>query len=105
MVTVSSLDKISTVGKLSDCLAISQSSSSRDSKVDLDGEDGTVGRQRLLSRSVNQNPNMRSDMYLDSTNCKVDRHLVGVIGAQNESSLFSSSLSELVNHKCTLFYH
>ena len=104
MVTVSSLDKISAVGKLSDCLAISQSSASRDNQADLGGEDGNVGMQGLFSRSVNQNPKVRSDMYFDSTNCKVDRHLVGVIGAKNESSLFSSSLSELVNHKSKLLY-
>ncbi|KAK9668983.1 hypothetical protein RND81_13G100700 [Saponaria officinalis] len=46
---------------------------------------------------------MRSDVYLDSTSYKVDnQHHVGVIGAQHESSLFSSSLSDLVHHKLRL---
>ncbi|KAL9243364.1 hypothetical protein vseg_017259 [Gypsophila vaccaria] len=46
---------------------------------------------------------MRSDVYLDSTSYKADnRHHVGVIGAQHESSLFSSSLSDLVHHKLRL---
>lgn len=102
MVTVSSLDKISTVGKLSDCLAISQSSMARDHKADVGGEDGNPGIPRVLSRSVNQNLKVRSDMYLDPTSRNVDRHFVGVIGPQNESSLFSSSLSDLVHHKMKL---
>ncbi|KAL2935604.1 Protein MEI2-like 4 [Bienertia sinuspersici] len=100
MVTLSSLEKISAVGKLSDCLAMSQSSVPRDQKVDVVGEDGNVvGVNRSLSKSVNPNKTMRPDVYLDSAYYKGDRHLVGVVGAQNESSLFSSSLSELVNHK------
>lgn len=105
MVTLSSLEKISAVGKLSDCLAMSQSSVPRDQKVDVVGEDGNIGVHRTLSRSMNPNKTMRPDMYLDSAYCNGDRHIVGVVGAQNESSLFSSSLSELVNHKrkCLLY--
>lgn len=102
MVTLSSLEKISAVGKLSDCLAMSQSPVPREQKVDVVGEDGNNGVHRALSRSMNQNKTMRPDVYFDSTYCKGDRHLVGVVGAQNESSLFSSSLSELVNHKLRL---
>lgn len=102
MVTLSSLEKISAVGKLSDCLAMSQSSVPRDQKVDVVGEDGNIGVHRMLSRSMNPNKTMRPDMYLDSAYCNGDRHIVGVVGAQNESSLFSSSLSELVNHKLRL---
>uniref|UniRef100_A0A803ND93 Mei2-like C-terminal RNA recognition motif domain-containing protein n=1 Tax=Chenopodium quinoa TaxID=63459 RepID=A0A803ND93_CHEQI len=102
MVTLSSLEKISAVGKLSDCLAMSQSPVPREQKIDVVGEDGNIGVHRALSRSMNQNKMTRPDVYFDSTYYKGDRHLVGVVGAQNESSLFSSSLSELVNHKLRL---
>ncbi|KAK9748240.1 hypothetical protein RND81_02G045200 [Saponaria officinalis] len=103
MVTLPPLEKISAVGKLSDCLANSQPSVGREQKVDIVGEDGSVGVHRMLSKSVNQNMTMRSDMYFDPTSYKADnKPVVGVIGAQNESSLFSSSLSDLVNHKMRL---
>ncbi|KAK9684355.1 hypothetical protein RND81_10G204400 [Saponaria officinalis] len=64
------------------------------------GEDGSIGVQ---PRPVNLNKTMRSDLYLDSTCYRADnRHVVGVVGAQKESSLFSSSLSDLVHHKLRL---
>ena len=90
MVTLSSLEKNPAVGKLSDCLVMSQSSVSREHKVNVVGEEGNInlGVHRSVSRSVNQ-IKTRSDMYIDS---------IGVVGAQNESSLFSSSLSDLFNH-------
>ncbi|KAH9623702.1 hypothetical protein KSS87_013416 [Heliosperma pusillum] len=67
------------------------------------GEDGYVGVYRTQLRSVNQSKTVHPDVYLDST-CYVanNRHLAGVIAAQNESSLFSSSLSDLVHHKLRL---
>lgn len=101
MVTLSSLEKISAVGKLSDCLVMSQSSVARDQKIDVVGEDGnnSISVHRGLSRSVNQNKPIRAEMYLDSPYTNGDRNLVGVVGAQNESSLFSSSLSDLFNQK------
>ncbi|XP_057516597.1 protein MEI2-like 1 isoform X2 [Amaranthus tricolor] len=94
MVTLSSLEKNPAVGKLSDCLVMSQSSVSREHKVNVVGEEGNInlGVHRSVSRSVNQ-IKTRSDMYIDS---------IGVVGAQNESSLFSSSLSDLFNHNLTL---
>ncbi|KAL9239397.1 hypothetical protein vseg_013727 [Gypsophila vaccaria] len=103
MVTLPPLEKISAVGKLSNCLANSQPSAGRDQQVDMVGEDGGIGVHRGLSKSVNQDITMRSDMYLDPTHYKADnKPVVGVIGTQNESSLFSSSLSDLVNHKLRL---
>ncbi|KAH9615770.1 hypothetical protein KSS87_012345 [Heliosperma pusillum] len=103
MVTVSPLEKLSAVGKLSDCLAISQPSVGRDQKADIVGESGSIGVHRTLSRSVNHNKAMPSDMYFDSACYKADNNqVVGVNGAQNESSLFSSSLSDLVHHKLRL---
>ncbi|KAL9231563.1 hypothetical protein vseg_006779 [Gypsophila vaccaria] len=104
MVTVSSsLEKISAVGKRLDYLPISERAVGSERKVDMVGEDGSVAVHRAVSRSVNQNKAMRSDVFLDSACYRADnRHVVGVIGAQNESSLFSSSLSDLVHHKLRL---
>ncbi|KAH9617555.1 hypothetical protein KSS87_013851 [Heliosperma pusillum] len=95
MVTSFSLENISAVGKLPDCLPISQLSVGRNQKVDKFREGESI--------DSHQNKTMRSDVYLDSTCYKADnKHLVGVIGAQDESSLFSSSLSDLVHHKLRL---
>ncbi|XP_074316498.1 protein MEI2-like 4 [Silene latifolia] len=67
------------------------------------GEDGYAGVYRTQLRSVNQSKTMHPDVYFDSTRYIADnRHLAGVVAAQNESSLFSSSLSDLVQHKLRL---
>lgn len=94
MVTLTSLEEDLAVGKPSDCLVMSQSSVPGEHKVNVVREDGNInlGVLRSVSRSVDQSKT-RSDMYIDS---------MGVVGAQNESSLFSSSLSDLFNHNCKL---
>ncbi|GAB4860350.1 hypothetical protein Ancab_035509 [Ancistrocladus abbreviatus] len=104
MVMMSPLEKVSPMVAPSDCWELSQSSLVRVKKLNSGMEVGSINLDSSLSRSANHNKKLWSDLYFDPTSCNLDGHPNCVNVAKKESSLFSSSLSDLFTKNKDAFH-
>lgn len=92
-------------------LGHSESFLMRDHKVNFSLSRHAVGAERAFSHSLpSLNPldndeGGRSTLKAQPTSFFVDGGKVNMMGSQYESSLFSSSLSELFTRKCKSLFH
>jgi len=96
---VTPLEKSSPVDAVSECWQDRQPFLSNHQKVLPNGRCKNANLQEPLSEFADQNGKMQTELRTDSTACNVSRFPAGVKGTQDETSLFSSSLSDLLMHK------
>ncbi|KAK9277861.1 hypothetical protein L1049_027418 [Liquidambar formosana] len=104
-VSSSPLERFLPIGARSvDYLELQQSFPARNQKEKLHvgGEEGTANYSRSAWRLMDRNPGTRSNFYVQPASYSVDGKKTDINGTQYESSLFSSSLSEIFSQKFRL---
>lgn len=102
-VTSSPLEKLLPVGSKSvDYSEGPESYLARDQKekLQVNREEGTANLSRTPWRTVDHNSKTWSNLYVQPASSYVEVKKTSINGALYESSLFSSSLSEIFNRKC-----
>ena len=99
LVGSSPLEKLS-----ADCMELPPSNLARDQEEKLDiGWKGITNLSEPSWNSVNHHPKSFSNLYMQPA-VNFNRNSTNVNVIQHESSLFSSSLSEIFSRKCKCFY-
>lgn len=98
------LEKASPLDAISECWRDQQPFLFKDQKGVADGRSKNTHLYEPLSELVDQNGNLQTDLHHQQVAYNVDRCPVGVKGARNETSLFSSSLSDILMHKSKLSF-
>uniref|UniRef100_A0A5B7BU13 RRM domain-containing protein n=1 Tax=Davidia involucrata TaxID=16924 RepID=A0A5B7BU13_DAVIN len=101
----SSLEKLFPIGARSaDCLEPLLSCVVRDQKekIRIGGEEGTADLSPASGRYVNQNQKTWPNLYVPASPYNAERNRTKINGTLYESSLFSSSLSEVFSRKLGL---